>query len=305
MENICDLNNHPKVFISYSHDSESHKAWVKKLATDLRKNGVDVILDQFHLRIGQDLRSFMEERLNEAEIVLCICSSNYVKKSNNGNGGTGYESMIISTSLLKNVKTDYIIPIVRNNKSENKVPTCLGTKLYIDFSNDDEYYDKYMELLKRIHNEDQKNIPILGENPFNNNLSKKIEEIRNINKIKYENCNFSGNVTFDCSNNNGCYKLGVGEYEFNTKWSIANNNIVYAYGYVGYLKGCNDFPNYKEIINFDFSSNTRRIESREIVIFKNSYGKFLAVKVMEALSKSHGKDRDEISFEYIIYDDFD
>lgn len=305
MENFCDSNNHPKVFISYSHDSKSHENWVEKLATDLRKHGVDAILDKFHLKIGEDLRFFMEDGLNKSKIVLCICSSSYVKKSNSGSGGTGYESMIISTSLLKNVKTDYIIPIVRNNESENKVPTCLGTKLYIDFSNDDEYYDKYIELLERIYNEDLKKIPKLGENPFDNNLSKKIEEKRNINKIKYENCNFSGNVTFDCSDNNGCYKLGVGEYEFNTKWSIANNNVVYACGYVGYLKDCNDFPNYKRIINFDFSSNTRRVEVGEIVIFKNSYGKFLAVKIMEALSKSHGKDRDEISFEYMIYNEFD
>ncbi|WP_370457663.1 SEFIR domain-containing protein [Rufibacter sp. XAAS-G3-1] len=35
-----------KVFISYSHDSNNHKDWVLQLATRLRLNGVDVILDQ-------------------------------------------------------------------------------------------------------------------------------------------------------------------------------------------------------------------------------------------------------------------
>lgn len=29
---------HPKVFISYSHDSDTHKNWVLKLATDLRQH---------------------------------------------------------------------------------------------------------------------------------------------------------------------------------------------------------------------------------------------------------------------------
>ncbi len=29
------MKEHPKVFISYSHDSEEHKKWVLKLATEL------------------------------------------------------------------------------------------------------------------------------------------------------------------------------------------------------------------------------------------------------------------------------
>lgn len=36
----------PKVFASYSHDSEKHKHWVLKLCTELVENGIDVILDQ-------------------------------------------------------------------------------------------------------------------------------------------------------------------------------------------------------------------------------------------------------------------
>ena len=35
----------PRVFVSYSHDSQDHKNWVLTLATRLVKNGVDVILD--------------------------------------------------------------------------------------------------------------------------------------------------------------------------------------------------------------------------------------------------------------------
>jgi hypothetical protein len=36
-----------RVFVSYSHDSDPHRAWVLKLATDLRANGVDATLDQW------------------------------------------------------------------------------------------------------------------------------------------------------------------------------------------------------------------------------------------------------------------
>jgi len=43
---VCDMSKVPRIFISYSHDSEKHKAWVLNLSTRLRKNGVDVVLDQ-------------------------------------------------------------------------------------------------------------------------------------------------------------------------------------------------------------------------------------------------------------------
>lgn len=51
----------PKVFISYSHDSIKHKQWVLNLATRLRNNGIDAILDQFELKPGDDIPHFMEK----------------------------------------------------------------------------------------------------------------------------------------------------------------------------------------------------------------------------------------------------
>lgn len=45
----------PKVFISYSHDSQQHKDWVLRLANELRTNGIDAKLDQWDLSPGQDI----------------------------------------------------------------------------------------------------------------------------------------------------------------------------------------------------------------------------------------------------------
>ena len=36
----------PRAFVSYSWDDESHKSWVATLATDLRRDGIETILDQ-------------------------------------------------------------------------------------------------------------------------------------------------------------------------------------------------------------------------------------------------------------------
>ncbi|MFM9069791.1 MAG: SEFIR domain-containing protein, partial [Planctomycetota bacterium] len=41
------MTNNPKVFISYSHDSDEHKALVLGLAERLRTNGVDAGIDQY------------------------------------------------------------------------------------------------------------------------------------------------------------------------------------------------------------------------------------------------------------------
>lgn len=62
----------PSVFLSYSHDSAAHKAWVRKLAEDLRGQGVDAILDQWDLRHGADLLAFMEAGIREAERLLIL-----------------------------------------------------------------------------------------------------------------------------------------------------------------------------------------------------------------------------------------
>ena len=49
------MGEHPKVFISYSYDTPEHKQWVSELGAKLRRKGVEVILDQWHLRLGDDL----------------------------------------------------------------------------------------------------------------------------------------------------------------------------------------------------------------------------------------------------------
>lgn len=91
----------PKAFISYSHDTQEHKKWVLDLATRLRNNGVDAILDQWDLKPGDDLPRFMEQGLISADRVLMICTDKYVEKANSGAGGVGYEKMIVTADLLR------------------------------------------------------------------------------------------------------------------------------------------------------------------------------------------------------------
>jgi hypothetical protein len=46
----------PRVFISYSWESDGHKDWVRNFAEQLSQNGVNVRLDQWHTGPGQSLK---------------------------------------------------------------------------------------------------------------------------------------------------------------------------------------------------------------------------------------------------------
>ncbi len=155
----------PKIFFSYSHDDLKHKKWVLDLATRARNNGINSILDQWELTPGDDLPHFMETNLASSDYILMICTDRYVQKANAGKGGVGYEKMIITSNLLNSIDENKIIPIIRQKGTFN-VPTFLKTKLFINFSKDDEFEFSYDELVRTIHNSPLFEKPEIGNNPF-------------------------------------------------------------------------------------------------------------------------------------------
>ncbi|HET6226405.1 MAG TPA: toll/interleukin-1 receptor domain-containing protein [Bacteroidia bacterium] len=157
--------NIPKVFLSYSHDTLEHKKWMLELATRLRNSGIDAILDQFELQAGDDVPHFMETHLANSDKILMVCTERYVEKANKGEGGVGYEKMIITSNLLKKIEENKIIPIIRQTNSID-VPTFLKTKLYINFSKNDDYEFSIDDLVRTIHNAPLFKKPPVGNNPF-------------------------------------------------------------------------------------------------------------------------------------------
>jgi hypothetical protein len=155
----------PKVFVSYSHDTQDHKKWALDLATRLRNSGIDAIIDQWELGPGDDLPHFMETHLATADRVLMICTERYVEKANSGSGGVGYEKMIITSDLLSKIDSNKVIPIVKQNAS-NEVPTFLKSKLYIDFSKAEDYELSFDDLVRSIHGAPLFKKPEIGNNPF-------------------------------------------------------------------------------------------------------------------------------------------
>ncbi|MBI1673838.1 toll/interleukin-1 receptor domain-containing protein [Shewanella sp. M16] len=155
----------PKVFISYSHDSQEHKKWVLDLATRLRNSGVDAIIDQWELRPGDDLPHFMETHLANSDYVAMVCTDKYVDKANAGTGGVGYEKMIITADLLSHIDSNKVVPVIRQFGTHN-VPTFLKTKLFVNFSKDGDYEFSFDELVRTFHDAPLFEKPEIGNNPF-------------------------------------------------------------------------------------------------------------------------------------------
>ena len=154
----------PTVFISYSHDSQEHKLWVLELATRLRSNGVDAVLDQWDLGPGDDLPHFMEQSITKADRILMICTDRYVEKANCGAGGVGYEKMIVTAELLRRIGSSRVIPVVRQTGS-HQLPTFLSSKLYIDLSSADQFETGFDQLLRELLGAPLFRKPALGTAP--------------------------------------------------------------------------------------------------------------------------------------------
>ena len=297
----------PSVFVSYSHDSEDHKAWVLQLATRLRYNGADTILDQWNLDLGQDVAAFVELGLSKSNRVLCICSETYVRKANSRKGGVGYEKRIMTADMMTDQNTDWVIPVIRNNSNsgDDLVPTFLRGFLYVDFRDDLMYEEKYESLLRSLLDEPLLPVPPIGNNPFET-----IKQFSNQKFIpsseKYVSPSPKGHVTFDYSNGNGRYCIGSGYHLFEVDFRKSSDqniqilNDPHCIRTVAIAKGCSEFEDIVDARKFDGSSKIRRPKIGQVAVLQNENGYWAAIKVLEVKDDTRGDDHDEVTFDYVI-----
>lgn len=302
-------NIRPKIFISYSHDSDKHKEWIEKLATRLEGNGVHVILDQWDVGLGSDLALFMEQGLSSADRVIVVCTEPYVNKANSQrSGGVGYEKMIISSQIMSQLGDNRVIPIVINNNLSNPVPVFVGTRLRLYF--DENNYEKsYAELIHDLHGQRIKARPPAGENPFLRQAA--LDDKKNL--LVPDGMNhstaLSGKVTLSLPETNGQYWLGSGDMIFELKWSRAGRGNAHIYNRQQTIKSlifAKDIKEISQITNvlsdkFFKCLDAETLAVGDIVILQNIKGYYLAVKLEEALYRDrNADDRDEITFSYSI-----
>lgn len=155
----------PKVFVSYSWDNEDHKNWVMALATRLRSNGVDAILDKWHLHPGEELSAFMEKSIRESSFVVIVCTPKYKSRSDNRQGGVGYEGGVITGEVMTGVGRKKFIPILRHGSWAEAAPSWCAAAYMIDLREDPTAPQGFEELLRSLLGA-RHGPPPLGKSPF-------------------------------------------------------------------------------------------------------------------------------------------
>lgn len=139
-----------KTFVSYAWDGDSHKAWVAKLATRLRADGVETRLDQWHAVPGDQLPQFMEREIRDNSYVVIICTPKYKQKSDSRSGGVGYEGDVMTAEVLTTNNHRKFIPVLASGVWSQSAPTWLAGKYFVDLSDEAKFEQNYKDLLNTI-----------------------------------------------------------------------------------------------------------------------------------------------------------
>jgi len=145
---------HPRVFISYSHDSPVHRALVLGLSERLRADGIDTRLDRYvNGTPPEKWPRWMLDQLDWAEFVLVICTATYYRRFRGlevpGLGkGVDWEGAIITQALYdaRSVSAKFI-PVLFAAGDGGCIPEPLRGLTFYTLTSDEAYQALYNALL--------------------------------------------------------------------------------------------------------------------------------------------------------------
>jgi len=143
------------------------------LATQLEESGVDVVLDKWDLREGDDKYAFMEKMVTDPAVqkVVVVCDRIYAEKADGREGGVGTETQIISQEIYNQVKPTvqkrkFVALITeRDQDGDPYVPTYLKNRIYIDMSAGTASTDAFEQLVRWIYDQPLQKRPERGKPP--------------------------------------------------------------------------------------------------------------------------------------------
>jgi hypothetical protein len=121
----------PKVFISYSYDTEEHMDRVLALADRLREDGIDCNIDQYEQSPAHGWSRWRLDEIENSDFVLMVCTLQYIRRfrgnKEDGMGmGVTWEGSIVTQELYAqggdNLK---YIPIFFDPQDTDFIPTIL------------------------------------------------------------------------------------------------------------------------------------------------------------------------------------
>ncbi len=159
----------PKAFISYSWTSPGHQARIRQWAEQMVNDGVDVVLDIWNLKEGDDKYAFMESMVRDDSVthVLVFSDSKYAEKADARKAGVGTESQIISSEIYKRIQQSKFVAIVceLDETGEPYLPIFLKSRKWIDFSSLEAVNENWEQLIRFLHGRPAFEKPTIGKPP--------------------------------------------------------------------------------------------------------------------------------------------
>lgn len=113
-------------------------------------------------------------------------------------------------------------------------------------------------------------------------------------------------ATFDYSLNNGIFEIGSGELRFETQWSKASDVSIYIYrdrpsvAGIALAPGASRISDVRDASRYEMSSRTVCPREGEVVVLKNNFGNYAALRVVDVQDRTRSDPKDELTFEYAI-----
>ncbi len=152
----------PKVFISYSHDSETHRQRVLDLSDRLRSDGVDCHIDRYEESPPEGWPRWCDKQVRKADFVLVACTEIYLRRflgeEETGKGlGVTWEGYIITQELYNaQGRNSKFVPIMFASEDEGFIPTPLQGASHYQIS------ESYDDLYRRLTGQPLISKPPLG-----------------------------------------------------------------------------------------------------------------------------------------------
>jgi len=123
------------VFISYSHESEAHRAYCLELAQRLREAGIDAWIDQFETSPELGWPRWMQQQLEGATHTILVCTDHYKRRFEGNDPGQGqgvnWEGFLTQQMLYDDdARNRRFIPVLRDGEPKDVVPRALRSATY-------------------------------------------------------------------------------------------------------------------------------------------------------------------------------
>jgi GTPase SAR1 family protein len=147
----------PRCFISYARGNAEHERWVERnLAADIKKAGVDVLLDKWdNASTGQSISRFIE-KIEDSKWVVVVGTPLYLQKHRNSDPERGKivaaETDLISVRLTgTEARKATVLPVLLEGDPSDSLPPMLRGRVYADFRDPESYFLSAFDLILDLY----------------------------------------------------------------------------------------------------------------------------------------------------------